>query len=355
LIPVRSSLLCATQAKKARRWLDERSWQGLLVVGIGLGVGLGAWALLGIGGWPGQGLCLLVLALAVAAGINAQPILVGAPVAPKPKQSETKPKPDWPPLKPRIVKDIPGLLEMVELPGGTFLMGSPDSDDQAYSNEKPQHPVTISAFAMACLPVTRKLYREILGKSPSAWEQDKEDDLLPANVVTWFDAVEFCNALSKRQGLRLCYRKVGDQVEWDHDANGYRLPTEAEWEYAVRAGTTTRWFFGDDPAELGRYAWFRDNAEGRVHPVGEKNPNPWGLHDLIGNVWEWCWDEYGNYSASSASGSADPGRRWLRVLRGGAYWYEPRDLRSAVRVRYGSEVRSVSVGVRCVRGPRRQS
>jgi hypothetical protein len=175
---------CTAQAKKARRWLDERAWQGSLVVGMGLGVGLGAWALLGIGGWPGQGLCLLLLGLAVAAGINAQPILVGAPVAPKPKQSEIKPKPDWPPLKPRIVKDIPGLLEMVELPGGTFLMGSPDSDKQAYDDEKSQHSVTVSAFAMARLPITRKLYREILGKGLSAWEEDKDDDLLLANYVS---------------------------------------------------------------------------------------------------------------------------------------------------------------------------
>jgi len=179
-----------------RRRLDEIPWPWLLAAGVLLGMGLGAWALLGVGGWLGQGLCLLALGLAVAAGWNARPVLVGAPVPPvvekaKPKPPEKKPVPDWPPREPRIVADIPGLLDMVELPGGTFLMGSPDGDNMAYPDEKPQHSVTVSAFAIACYPVTRKLYREILGKGPEAWRQDRDDHQLPANYVNWFDAVEF--------------------------------------------------------------------------------------------------------------------------------------------------------------------
>jgi len=320
--------MLAERVKNLRRRLDELPWPWLLALGIGLGAGLGAGALLGVGGWVGQGLCLLVLGLALRLGWNAQPVLVGAPVPPSVEKPEPappppkKPKPDWPPRQPRPVVDIPGLLEMVELPGGTFQMGSPDTDDLAWDNEKPQHSVTVSTFAIARYPVTRELW-EMLDKSPKEWQRDHDDDQLPANYVNWFDAVDFCNALSQRQGLRPCYRINGDQVDWDHEANGYRLPTEAEWEYAVRAGTTTRWFCGDDPAELGRYAWFTDNSGSRVHPVGEKESNPWGLHDMIGNVWEWCWewcwDWYSGYSKEdSAIDSIGPLAGVSRVLRGGA-------------------------------------
>jgi formylglycine-generating enzyme required for sulfatase activity len=344
-------------AKKARRWLDECPWPWMLGVGIGLGMGLGAMALMGIGGWLGQGLCLLALVLAVAVGRNAQPILVGAPVPPQAKPKTEKPKPTpqpaWLPHKPRLVVDIPGLLEMIELPGGTFPMGSPDSDDLAYDNEKPQHLVTVSAFAMGRFAVTRKLYREILNTAPSAWQGAKDDDQLPANYISWFDAIAFCNALSERQALQPCYRRVGDQVEWHRAANGYRLPTEAEWEYAVRAGTKTRWFCGDEPTELGRYAWFSDNAGNRIHPVGEKDPNPWGFHDLSGNVWEWCWDWYGEYSAGPADNPDGPAKGLLRVLRGGACWRGAGALRSAARSRLVPEFWDVNRGFRCVRGPRR--
>jgi formylglycine-generating enzyme required for sulfatase activity len=336
-----------------------------LTLGIGLGAGLGAAALLGVGGWPGQGLCLLVIGLALRLGWNAQPVLVGAPVPlvvkkpepqpePLPKPAK-KPEPDWPPRKPRPVVDIPGLLEMVELPGGTFLMGSPDTDDLAYQDEKPQHPVTVSAFAIARYPVTRKLYREILGRSPEQWEGDKDNDRLPANHVSWFDAVRFCNVLSEKQGLQPCYRIEGNQVNWDRRANGYRLPTEAEWEYAVRAGTTTRWFFGNNSDDLDRYAWFRDNAIKRIHPVMEKEPNPWGLYDMIGNVWEWCWDQYEACSQDNAA--IDPVSALtsiFRMLRGGAVWIGTRRLHSARRVRRVPEDRRDDVGFRCVRGPRRQ-
>ncbi len=349
---------------KSSHRLNDLPWPWLLALGIGLGAGLGAGALLGVGGWMGQGLCLLVIGLALRLGWNAQPVLVGAPVPPLAKQPEPetepappkkKPEPDWPPRQPRPVVDIPGLLEMVELPGGTFQMGSPDSDDLAGNWEKPQHSVTVSAFAIARYPITRKLYREILGRSPEQWERDKDDDRLPANYLTWFDAVNFCNALSEKQGLRPCYSIEGDQVNWDQKANGYRLPTEAEWEYAVRAGTTTRWFFGDNDADLGRYAWFTSNSGGRVHSVGEKQPNPWDLHDMIGNVWEWCWDWFGDYSKGEAAiDPIGPLAGVSRVLRGGAYWGVGRNLRSAGRYGLVPEGRLGGIGVRCVRGPRRQ-
>ncbi len=141
---------------------NELPWPWLLALGIGLGAGLGAGALLGVGGWPGQGLCLLVIGLALRLGWNAQPVLVGAPVPPSVKK---------PPRERRLVVDIPGLLEMMELPRGKFQMGSPDSDNQAGIGEKPRHSVTVSAFAIARYPVTRKLYREVLGRSPEQWKE----------------------------------------------------------------------------------------------------------------------------------------------------------------------------------------
>ena len=148
-------------------------------------------------------------------------------------------------------------------------MGSPDADTAAYENEKPQHTVVVSDFCISRYLVTRQRYREILGQAPAAWGEDTE---------------------SAHVGLQPCYHITGQHVEWDTSADGYRLPTEAEWEYARRAGTTSAWFFGDDPTALGRYAWFTGNSGDRVHPIGEKEANPWGLHDMIGNVWDGCWD-----------------------------------------------------------------
>ncbi len=155
--------------------------------------------------------------------------------------------------------------------------------------------------------------------------------------------------------MQPCYRIGGDQVEWDSATEGYRLPTEAEWEYAVRAGTTTHWFCGDEEKELQRYACYNEDWNSSdVHPVGEKLPNPWGLHDMMGNVWEWCWDWYGPYPADAAADSVGPDGGDRRVLRGGAYWNVAWLLRSAGRNKVVTEDRYRDVGFRCVRGPRRQ-
>jgi formylglycine-generating enzyme required for sulfatase activity len=321
-----------------------------MLLGLTAGAAFGLLALWG--GLAGILVCLLALAGAVWLTWGAEPVLetLPRPQPPAPPVSELKselePEPEPEPFTEP--------LEMIELPGGTFLMGSPDTDDQAYASEKPQHKVTLSAFAMGRYAVTRGLYRAVMPETPSEWQQDQDDDSLPANYVDWFAAVRFCNALSERQGLQPCYQIQGKEVTWDQSANGYRLPTEAEWEYATRAGTTTRWFCGDEATDLSRYAWFSENAGGRMHPVGEKEPNPWGFYDLAGNVYEWCWDWYGGYPPEPADNPTGPPSGAARVLRGGADWSGARLLRSACRYRRVPEVRDLFIGFRCVRAPCRQ-
>jgi formylglycine-generating enzyme required for sulfatase activity len=211
--------------------------------------------------------------------------------------------------------------------------------------------VTVSTFRIAITPVTAGLYAEAMGKQRPA--EDKAQ--LPAVDISWFDAIDFCNALSERQGYRPCYRRDGRQVVCDWQADGYRLPTEAEWEYACRAGTTTRYAFGDDPAQLERYAWFGKEVSEGPFVVAQKLPNSWGLYDMHGNVWEWCWDWYGPYDRQSLQ---DPhghdealANNRYRVVRGGSFGFSPGALRSAFRDLGGPENRDWDVGFRCVRVP----
>lgn len=245
------------------------------------------------------------------------------------------------------------LLTMVELPGGTFLMGSLESEADRDKDEGPKHRVRLAAFAISATPVTQRLYREILEESPSRFTGDDE---LPVEQVSFVDAARFCNKLSERTGFALCYQIEGNEVTWDQRAQGYRLPTEAEWEYACRAGSETAYCFGDDPEQLDEYAWYCGNSENRTHAVGRKRPNGWGLFDLHGNVWEWCWDWYQIYKVTNDTSDSPigPATDSRRVLRGGSFLREPQDLRSASRDASGPTFRISFIGFRCVRGSRRQ-
>ena len=182
-------------------------------------------------------------------------------------------------------------------------------------------------------------------------------DKRPVQNINWFDAVEYMNKLSEREGLMPCYRRTGQEVEWDRSCTGYRLPTEAEWEYAARAGTVTAYSFGDDASELGEYAWYSRNAEGQVREVGTKRANPWGLYDMHGNVWEWVWDWHGPYGAQAATDPTGPEDGSLRVLRGGSFIVGPWVLRSALRVWDLPVDRDLlrNDGVRCARAGARAS
>ncbi|WP_071879854.1 SUMF1/EgtB/PvdO family nonheme iron enzyme [Microcystis aeruginosa] len=255
---------------------------------------------------------------------------------PLPKVSPPPPPPPakLTPFTENLPKGI--TLEMVSLPAGQFLMGSLSGDPNAQSHEKPQHQVKVNSFAIGKYPVTQAQYQAVMGTNPSRFKNwFKNNPQNPVENVNWNDAQAFCQKLSQ------ITRKT------------YRLPTEAEWEYACRAGTTTRFYFGDNANQLGDYAWYGGNSQQTTHPVGQKRPNAWGLYDMSGNVWEWCEDNWhDNYIGAPTDGSA-----WLtndndyQIVRGGSWYDYPSFCRSAFRDdvnrRDGS---GLSVGFRVVCG-----
>jgi len=224
--------------------------------------------------------------------------------------------------------------EMILISGGTFQMGSNNGRD----NEKPVHTVTVASFYMSKYPVTNKEYT--LYKPEAISFESKP--AYPVNCVNWYNAVEYCNWLSDRDGLSRCYRGSGDNIKMDLSKNGYRLPTEAEWEYACRAGTTTEYYWGDKMD--GDYCWYLDNPKNWINPVGQKNANSFGLYDMSGNVWEWCWDLYDKdyyknspsknpTGPSSGSGRVERVRGWTYLADG---WRTPKVSPRAVVIRGGS-------------------
>ncbi len=190
--------------------------------------------------------------------------------------------------------------------------------------------VDVDAFEIAATPLTQSEYAEITGEWPGATRGAS----LPVEGVSWWDAITFCNNMSEQAGLAAVYNIVGDDVTWDTAADGYRLPTEAEWERACRAGTT-----GPRHGPLDEIAWYRQNSDGRPHEVGAKQPNAWGLHDTLGNVWEWCWDLYDPEVYGS-----------YRVLRGGGWFDEHWSCRASARRRSHPTYRIDDVGFRVARG-----
>ena len=210
-------------------------------------------------------------------------------------------------------------MAFVRLSGGEFTMGSPDDEPGRDSYEGPRHRVRVSAFEIAVTEVTQRQYREVTGQAPSDCDYGCGNDH-PVQNLFWIDAARFLNTLSEKEGRTRCYTIDKYTVTWDdHRCSGYRLPTEAEWEYAARAGTTTAWSFGDDAEKADPYAWTSDNAENTTHPVGTSAENPWKLNDVHGNVWEWVWDGYTDYTSLSLSDPSGPGTGELRVLRGGSF------------------------------------
>jgi formylglycine-generating enzyme required for sulfatase activity len=244
-----------------------------------------------------------------------------------------------------------GGSEMVPLPGGWFQMGSSDEEE----TDQPLHKVYVSPFWIDKCPITQEEYQQRMGLTPSHWKGPQQ----PVEQIRWRDAAAFCNARSKADGLQAAY----DPNTWqcDFQADGYRLPTEAEYEYALRAGTSSAYFFGESAAELPRYAWFKANSPRGPHPVGEKPANAWKLCDMAGNVWQWCNDYYQEdyYRHSPPRDPPGPPRGQYRVVRGGCWNSKPDELRSAYRdyempaftdICFAKDIHG-QVGFRCVRRP----
>lgn len=259
---------------------------------------------------------------------------------------------------------------LVNLPAGKFIMGSPPG--VGYDAEHPAHEVKLTRpYAMGVTPVTQAQWQQVvaaaqaapwageepglagLSPNPSHFTTGAEAADRPVEQVSWLDTVTWCNALSRLTGRRPAYQRTGDQVTWAATADGFRLPTEAEWEHACRAGTTTSWWHGDDEAGLAKVAWYDANANDTTHPVGKKLPNPWGLHDVHGNVWEWCWDwgDASYYAQSPKADPAGPPRGELRVMRGGCGWNTAGRCRSACRLWRHPGVRDWNRGFRVVLSP----
>ncbi|MDO1448211.1 SUMF1/EgtB/PvdO family nonheme iron enzyme [Rhodocytophaga aerolata] len=188
--------------------------------------------------------------------------------------------------------------QMVEIPGGVISM----RDDR----KKHTWTVEIHSFLLAKYPVTQDIYLALTGEKPSTFKGDKK----PVETISWTEAVHFCNTLSAAAGLQPCYHTStqANELLVDSTANGYRLPSEAEWEYACKAGSTEPRY-----GELDKIAWYKGNADGTTQPVGMKEPNTWGLYDMLGNVWEWCSDVYD-----------EPVYGSYRIFRGGGWFDEPR-------------------------------
>jgi len=261
-------------------------------------------------------------------------------------------------------------LWMVQIPAGTFMMGSRgallrrrDVDDNRH------HSVTLTkAFWLGQTPVTQAQWQAVMGTSPSEFKGNPNH---PVERVTWYDAIEFCNRLTAmanqadaRLGLTPCYRiseiqrRVSQddpifsaEVELIEGANGYRLPTEAEWEYACRAGTTTAYSLGNDPSMLAKHAWFDENSGRSTHPVATRRSNAWGLFDMHGNVLEWCWDWYGKYPSGAVTDPQGPRSGTDRVLRGGSWNNFSRLGRAAFRYHGVPDGRDLSYGFRVARTP----
>ena len=227
-------------------------------------------------------------------------------------------------------------MRFVLIPAGEFVMGAPSNEQGSGGDERPRHRVRITKpFYMGVTEVTQAQWKAVMGYNRSHFKGQN----LPVEMVSWYGALDFCRKLTEME------RKAGRLS----DCEEYRLPTEAEWEYACRAGTKTAYSFGDSANDLIDYAWFAKNSLNRTHPVGRKKPNPWGLYDMYGNVLEWCQDWYGEYPAVVQEDPKGPPDGNYRVVRGGCWYLDKWSCRSASRGRSMPGLAGFNNGFRVVR------
>lgn len=232
----------------------------------------------------------------------------------------------------------PDPARWASISAGTFVMGSPETEYDRSSDEGPQTQVTFShGFWMEKFEVTEGEYSAVVGSNPASFSGDPNQ---PVEQVSWYDASNYCAMLTAQE-------RTAGRLPSGYE---YRLPTEAEWEYVARAGTTNRFFFGDDHgySELPNYAWFATDSNGSTHDVGGKQPNPWGIYDTSGNVFEWCSDWYGPYSGGAVTDPSGAPTGSGRVMRGGSWRFPGGDARSAARNLNAPDFASYGIGIRVV-------
>jgi formylglycine-generating enzyme required for sulfatase activity len=240
------------------------------------------------------------------------------------------------PVKSRTIADL--ALELLWVPPGTFTMGSAPEEPERHRAEGPQTRVTLSrGFWLGRTEVTQAQYEAVTGANPSTFKSVGPN--APVENVSWLDAMKFCEQLNQREAA------AGRLPE----GYTYTLPTEAQWEFAYRAGTT-----GDYPGEPAAMSWNSGNSNGTTHPVGQRQPNPWGFHDLPGNVLEWCYDWYGDYPGGSVTDPTGPPRGHYRMTRGGSWRTDTRLARSAARSGGSQGRRDYTIGFRLALCPVRK-
>jgi formylglycine-generating enzyme len=261
----------------------------------------------------------IILIIVIISVLSKQASNSGQTATPAVESSNSKPAPP-------AETAIPANFVRVE--GGTFQMGTVSG---GYDDERPVHTVTVKSFYIGKYEVTQKEWYEVMGNNPSYFKGDN----LPVENVSWFDAVKYCNELSQREGLTPVYSGSGDNITCNWNANGYRLPTEAEWEYAAKGGNGSPGNYTYSGSNnIDDVAWYDGNSGDRTQAVGTKAANSLGIHDMSGNVWEWCWDRYGYYLSGSQNDPRGAGSGTDRVARGGGWSNSAAGTRSAYRFSY---------------------
>jgi formylglycine-generating enzyme required for sulfatase activity len=248
--------------------------------------------------------------------------------------------------------------DMVLVEGGTFLMGSPKNEADR-SEQEYQHKVKVDSFYICNHEVTQKEWETVMGTTIQELEKKENYTLgfygvgenFPVYYVSWFDAIDFCNKLSQKEGFEPVYSIIGEDITVNWNAKGYRLPTEAEWEYAARGGKKSKGFLFSGSNDIDQVAWCDGNSDDEAHPVKGKEANELGIYDMTGNVWEWIWDwkNFDYYKESPLSNPHGPSTGSYKVRRGGSYYTLEQSCRSAKRNDQKPHFRSARQGFRLVR------
>ncbi|MGM0601401.1 MAG: formylglycine-generating enzyme family protein, partial [Candidatus Rifleibacteriota bacterium] len=238
--------------------------------------------------------------------------------------------------------------KMIRVKGGMFVMGHAPKAKKRISDSV-EHRVRLSDFYLGKYEVTQEFYREVMGTNPSHFKGTQ----LPVEFVSWFDAVKFCNKLSRKKGFKPVYKIDGSTVTWNVNTDGYRLPTEAEWEFAACGGNKTLKYTYPGGNKAESIGWFVKNSEKKTHPIGMKKSNELGFYDMGGNVYEWCWDIYGWYDTDfqidPTGPLVAPTKEIFRVYRGGCFYSKKIRLKSKTRSCYFQDRKEEYIGFRLAR------